>query len=254
MFPGRIHHAIVRNPGENFAHGITTSASGAPDLTLALHQHSRYCKALESLGIALTILEADPRFPDGCFVEDTAIVTGHVAIITQPGHPARAGEQQQIGDVLSQHMPTAHITGDGTVDGGDILRVDNHFYIGRSGRTNAEGAQQLARILSGYGFTSSEVPVAAGLHLKSSATCIGPGTLLATPDFAEMFAHTTIVSAAGEDYAANCLCVNDVVIFPTGFPGTKEKLIRAGYTLLELDMSEFQKMDGGLTCLSLLIP
>lgn len=246
-------HAIVRRPGRNFADGITTSALGMPDFDRALKQHHAYCKALNDCGISLTILEADPRYPDGCFVEDTAIITEHLAIITQPGHPARAGEQTALAEILVQHMPIDYISGDGRLDGGDILRADRHFYIGRSDRTNAEGARQLSAMLSMHGFTTSEIPVAAGLHLKSSVTYIGGNTLLVTPAFSQYFAAHRMINVGEEEYAANCVLVNDRILFAAGFPETRDKLMKEGYQIVELDMSEFRKMDGGLTCLSLLM-
>ncbi len=246
------HHAILRKPGPNFAHGITSSGLGIPDFELALYQHAKYSEALEKCGLTITILETDPQYPDGCFVEDTAIITAHGAIITKPGHPARAGEEKKIAEILTQHMPLEFITGSGTVDGGDILHADQHFYIGRSDRTNSEGARQLAAILSKYGYTTSEVLVSEGLHLKSSATYIGENTILATPAYAKYFEAHTIIDVEDEEYAANSVLVNGVVLFAAGFPKTKAKLIKAGFELNELDMSEFRKMDGGLTCLSLL--
>jgi dimethylargininase len=247
------HHAIVRMPGSNFDDGITTADIGAPEFEKAILQHQDYCKALRSCGLSLTILDADPRYPDGCFVEDTAVITEQVAVITQPGHPARKGEQERIAEILSQRMHTEQITGEGKLDGGDILRVGNHFYIGRSDRTNAEGAKQLSSILKKYGYTSSEVPVDAGLHLKSSVTRIGDNTLVATREMSVHFSAHNIIDVGNEEYAANCVNVNSHVLFPMGFPMTRQKLIDAGYELIELDMSEFQKMDGGLTCLSLLM-
>ena len=246
-------HAILRKPGPNFAQGITTAHIGMPDYTLALHQHGKYAEALEKLGLSLTVLDADPLYPDGCFVEDTAIITDYTAIITKPGHPARTGEEKKIAEILTQRMPVEYITGSGTVDGGDILRVDQHFYIGRSDRTNSEGAHQLAAILSKYGYATSEVPVSAGLHLKSSATYIGKNNVLATCAFAPYFDTHNIIDVGDEEYAANSVLVNGFVLFAAGFPDTKAKLMEARYQLIELDMSEFRKMDGGLTCLSLLL-
>ena len=247
------HKAIVRRPGHNFADGVTMSALGLPDFQKALRQHEAYCNALMQCGVTVTILDADPGYPDGCFVEDTAVITEKIAIITQPGHPSRFGEQEAIAEVLTSHMVIERISGEGRLDGGDILRAGTHFYIGRSDRTNGEGSRQLASILSGYGYTSSEVPVVSGLHLKSSVSYIGNNTVVINPAFAQYFAAHDIIDTGDEDYAANCLLVNGLLFFPLGFLNTKEKLIAAGHNLVELDMSEFRKMDGGLTCLSLLM-
>jgi dimethylargininase len=242
----------VRKPGLNFAEGVTTAGLGKPDYVKALEQHAAYCDALKRCGLSITILEPDIQYPDGCFVEDTAIITEHGAILTQPGHPARIGEQNAIEQHLLQHMPVQRISGAGTVDGGDILRMQQHFYIGRSDRTNSEGARQLADMLSAYGYTTSEVNVPSGLHLKSSATYLGNNTVVTTKSYAHCFDAGTILDVEDEEYAANCVRLNDYVLVPKGFPKTKDKLEHAGFRLIELDMTEFRKMDGGLTCLSLL--
>jgi dimethylargininase len=245
--------AIVRRPGRNFAEGITTSNLGKPDFEKALEQHAAYCNALVKCGVELTILEADERYPDGCFVEDTAVVNSKVAIITNPGAVARRGEELEISRVLSGYRTLEKIKFPGTLEGGDILRAESHYYIGLSGRTNREGARQLAAILSKYGFTSSEVTVEAGLHLKSDIAYLGKGNFIATPVFSKMvYPASTVILDPDESYSANCLPVNDFLLIPRGFPKSKTKIAALGYNIIELEMSEFRKMDGGLTCLSLL--
>jgi dimethylargininase len=245
--------AIVRRPGRNFAKGITTSNLGKPDFEKALEQHAAYCNALVKCGVELTILEADERYPDGCFVEDTAVVNSKVAIITNPGAVARTGEEVEISRVLSGHWKLETIQFPGTLEGGDILRAESHYYIGLSGRTNREGARQLAAILSKYGFNSSEVTVEKGLHLKSDIAYLGKGNFISTPAFSKMvFPANTVILDPDESYSANCLAVNDFLLVPGGFPKSKKKIADLGYDIIELEMSEFRKMDGGLTCLSLL--
>ena len=245
--------AIVRRPGRNFANGITTSSLGKPDYEKALEQHSAYCDTLERCGVELTILEADERYPDGCFVEDTAVVNSKVAVVTHPGAAARLGEEVEISQVLSGFRTLETIAFPGTLEGGDILKVENHYFIGLSGRTNKEGADQLAAILSKYGFTSSEIKVEAGLHLKSDIAYLGKGNFISTPAFSKMiYPANTIILDQDECYSANCLLVNDILLIPKGFPESKTKIADLGYNIIELEMSEFRKMDGGLTCLSLL--
>jgi dimethylargininase len=245
--------AIVRRPGRNFAKGITTSNLGKPDFEKALEQHAAYCDALERCGVELIVLEADERYPDGCFVEDTAIVNSKVAIISNPGAVSRRGEEVEISRVLSGYRKSETIEFPGTLEGGDILRVENHYYIGLSGRTNKEGADQLSGILSKYGFTSSEIKVEAGLHLKSDIAYLGKGNFISTPAFSKMvYPANTIILDQDESYSANCLLVNDFLLIPKGFPKSKTKIADLGYNIIELEMSEFRKMDGGLTCLSLL--
>jgi dimethylargininase len=246
--------AIVRRPGRNFTEGITTSNLGKPDYKKALEQHSAYCNALEKCGVELIVLEADERYPDGCFVEDTAVVNSKVAIITHPGAATRLGEEVEIARVLSGYRKLETIEFPGTLEGGDILRSENHYYIGLSGRTNKEGADQLAAILLKYGFTSSEITVEAGLHLKSDIAYLGKGNFISTPVFAKMVhPANTIFLDQDEGYSANCLPVNDFLLIPGGFSKSKMKIKDLGFNIIELEMSEFRKMDGGLTCLSLLL-
>ena len=191
--------ALVRRPGRNFANGITTSNLGKPDFEKALEQHAAYCNALERCGVELTLLEADERYPDGCFVEDTAVVNSKVAVITNPGAVARRGEEAEISRVLSGFRALETIQFPGTLEGGDILRAENHYYIGLSGRTNREGARQLSAILSKYGFTSTEITVDAGLHLKSDIAYLGKRNFISTPAFSKMVypANTIILDQEG---------------------------------------------------------
>jgi len=245
--------AITRKPGRNFADGITTAELGKPDFEKALTQHEAYCNALKKCGLNVTILEADEKYPDGCFVEDTAIVTKEVAIITKPGDIARLGEEERIMEILSQHRKIETITLPGNVDGGDILRVNNHFYIGMSKRTNKEGALQLSAILNKYGYTSSEMPVKSVLHLKTGITYLGNNNYISIDEFWNSFANFNIIKLNKEEnYSANCLLINDYLLIPKGFSKSKQKILDLGYQIIEIEMSEFGKMDGGLTCLSLL--
>jgi len=245
--------AIVRRPGRNFANGITTSNLGQPDFSRALEQHAAYCEALIRCGVDLTLLDADDRYPDGCFVEDTAVVNSKVKVISRPGAATRRGEEEEIERVLAGFGPTESITAPGTLEGGDVLRADNHYYIGISERTNAEGASQLSAILSEHGFTSSVIRVEAGLHLKSDIAYLGNGNFISTPVFSHVaLPANTIILDPEEYYSANCLRVNDYLLIAKGFPKSRMKILELGYNVIELDMSEFRKMDGGLTCLSLL--
>jgi dimethylargininase len=244
--------AIVRRPGRNFSEGITTAGLGKPDYLNALEQHEAYCNTLKECGLELIVLEADEGYPDGCFVEDTAIVTKEVAIITRPGAAGRLGEELAISEVLSEYRLIERIVEPGTLDGGDVMRVEDHFYIGLSERTNSEGAGQLARVLAKHGYTASMVPVASGLHLKSGIAYLGQGNLISSGAFSLPSGSNVIITEKEESYSANCLRVNDTLLIPEGFPLSKMKIIGLGYKIIELDKSEFRKMDGGLTCLSLL--
>jgi len=247
-------HAITRLPGENFADGLTTAKLGRPNYHLILEQHQAYRQTLLSLGLEVIVLPVEPAYPDAYFVEDPAIVTPKVALITRPGAPSRRGEESTLEPVLIQYRPVAHIQPPGTVDGGDILMVEDHFFIGISERTNYAGAVQLTDLLSGVGYTCETIPVAAGLHLKSGVNYLGKHTLLVTKALAGNPAFTNykrIVLDEDEEYAANTLWINDTLLMPKGFPKTHTKLTRLQMDIIELDVSEVRKMDGGLTCMSL---
>lgn len=245
--------AIVRKPGRNFSDGVTTSNLGKPDFGKAIEQHAAYCDALIRCGMELILLEADDRFPDGCFVEDTAVVTKEAAIITRPGIASRMGEEIEISKILSEYKKIETIEHPGNVDGGDVLRVDNHFFIGISRRTSKEGARQLSDILSKYRYSSSEIEVGSGLHLKSGIAYLGKGNFISTGEFSKKIDFSNnILLDQDEKYSANSLLVNDFLLIPMGYPKSKKKITDLGYNIIEIDMSEFRKMDGGLTCLSLL--
>jgi len=249
----RFTKAIVRQPGKNFADGITTSNLGKPIYEKALEQHKLYCEALTKCSVEVTVLGADERFPDGCFVEDTALVTSDVAIITRPGDPARLGEEQIISEILANHKAIETIKAPGNLDGGDIMRVDNHFYIGITKRTNREGADQLETLLSSHGYSSSQVQVDNILHLKTGIAYLGNNIFIATRELSNVVGSSNVIILdPDEAYSANCLKVNDKLLIPKGFPKSKQKIIELGYDIIEVEMSEFRKMDGGLTCLSLL--
>ncbi len=247
-------HAFTRLPGINFAGGLTTANLGTPSYEMILKQHQAYRQALLGLGLDIVVLPAEPEYPDGYFVEDPAIVTPHIAVITHPGAPSRRGEGATLEPYLEYYRPIFHIHPPGTVDGGDILMVGNHFFIGLSERTNIDGAAQLATLLTTAGHTSETVPVANGLHLKSGVNYVGSETLLVTKILAEhpTFDHyDKIVVDEDEEYAANTLWVNDSLLMPKGFPKTYASLAHLGLRIIELDVSEVRKMDGGLTCMSL---
>jgi len=249
-----ITYAITRKPGSDFAAGQTTAGLGAPDFSLILQQHGDYVDALKSRGLTVVELNSLPGHPDAYFVEDPAIVAPSVAVITIPGAPSRQGEQESLESALKPYRSIERIQSPGTVDGGDILMVGNHFFIGVSARTNAEGARQLGEILERHGNTFTRVPVTNGLHLKSDVNYVGDNTLLLTPGFQhreEFSGFDKIVLDERETYAANSMLINDCLFVPRGFPNTSARLEQKGYDVVEMDTSEVQKMDGGLTCMSL---
>lgn len=267
--------AIVRPPGANFAKGLTTSDMCAPTYTRALEQHAAYCKALEKCGMTLTRLDADERYPDSTFVEDTAVIIGALtkeqkrtlpdgratapcAILTRPGASSRAGEVESIAEVLSRFfLKLDSIQEPGTLDGGDICEAEDHFFIGVSERTNEAGARQLAKLLASYGYTSSFVDIRGVknlLHLKSGLAYLGNSRLAVIDALANHkdFSRYELVRVnASEQYVANCVRANDYVLVPAGYSVFEGTLQELGYKTLSVEMTEFQKMDGGLSCLSL---
>lgn len=247
--------AIVRVPASNFAQGLTTVSLGVPDYPLALAQHARYCEALEECGLSLTVLDPDSGHPDSVFVEDTAVLTQDRAVLTRPGASSREGEVAAMRSALKNFYPSlAEITAPATLDGGDICETGDCFFIGVSHRTNHEGARQLAAALNASSAILDIRPMHSILHLKSGIASISDNTLVVMEELAghELFrGYELIRVAAQESYAANCVRVNERVLVPAGYPMLTAELKAHGFNPLLLDMSEFQKMDGGLSCLSL---
>ncbi len=250
--------AIVRIPGSNFADGLTTVSLGIPHFDEVLAQHAHYCEALKECGLELMTLEPDLRYPDSTFVEDAAVLTERGAILTRPGATSREGEVDAIRPIVKSLFPRHFsIEAPGTLDGGDICEAEDHFFIGLSHRTNEEGARQLAMHLAGLGYTSSVIDIRAMtsiLHLKSGISYIGDNTLLVMEEMAdnEQFRSFALVRVCVlESYAANCVRVNERVLIAEGYPRLVDDLTARRFRPLIVDMSEFQKMDGGLSCLSL---
>ncbi len=254
----RFSRAIVRPPSANFADGLTSVALGRPDFTRALDQHARYCEALEQCGLALVRLPEDRAQPDATFVEDTAVLSARCNVLTRPGAPSRAGEVRAIHGVLTAAaVKFATIEEPGTLDGGDICEHGDHFFIGVSHRTNWEGAAQLAASLTKAGYESSCIDIRAIpgiLHLKSGIASLDDERIVAIDSLRghpALKGRDIVRVPEGDEYATNCVRVNDHVLMAAGFPRMQRALEQLGYDLVVLDMSEFQKMDGGLSCLSL---
>jgi len=254
--------AIVCPPADSYATGLTAAGLGAPDLARARAQHGAYVAALETAGVQVTTLPSDSSHPDGTFVEDTAIVSAQGAILCRPGAPSRAGEVVAMRAALEllRGEELDAIVEPGTVDGGDICQAGSHFFIGLSHRTNEAGADQLARWLDGLGYSSSTVILPDDptlLHLKSGLVWLGDRQLLAVPSLAShpaLSAYDVLTVPIDEMYAANCVRVNDVLLVPAGYPRIIATLTVMGHRVVPLEMSEFRKMDGGLSCLSIRVP
>jgi len=251
----KFKNAIVRKPGRSLEQGISSSNLTKPDFQQAIHQHQNYIESLKKCKVEVTILEADEQFPDSVFVEDTAVLTEKCAIITNPGVFSRKGEEKSIKNILKKIFSNVeNIKPPGNLEGGDVMEVDNHFYIGISGRTNPEGARQLINILGKYGYSASQVLLANILHLKTGLSYLENNNLLITGELKNQSTFNKfnkIVVDESESYATNSIWVNETVLVPDGHKKTAETIKNAGYRVIEVDVSEFQKLDGGLSCLSL---
>jgi len=254
----RFTRAVVRRPSPNFAEGLTRADLGAPSFALAKAQHDRYCEELERSGLQLTRLAIDPKHPDATFVEDTAVLTPRGAIVMRPGSESRLGEVASVREALVDLAPVVgEIEAPGTVDGGDICDTGHRFLIGLSERTNEEGARQLTAMLERLGYEAVTVDVRGDptlLHLKSGLASLDDGRLVVVESLAsraELAGFDMIRVRSAEAYAANCVSINGRVLIARGFPVLEAALTKLRYDVVTLEMSEFRKMDGGLSCLSL---
>jgi len=248
-------NAIVRKPGKSVIKGLSNANLGIPDYQKALDQHEFYVDVLKDCGLKVKELEADENFPDSTFVEDVALLTPYCAIITNPGAKSRNGEIVGMKRVVQEYYSDIEeILAPGTVEAGDIMMVGSHFYIGLSARTNLNGAEQIIRILKKYGMSGSVIKLEKVLHLKTGLAYLENNNLVVCGEFLsnpEFKKFKIIEIPEEESYAANCVWVNDSVLIPKGYPISKQSIEKAGYTTMEIDVSEFRKLDGGLSCLSL---
>jgi len=247
--------AIVRTPSEKLAEGITSVNLGKPEFNRACIQHLDYILALEECGLEVIVLQTDD-YPDSTFVEDVALLTSSCGIITQPGAESRKQETRTMKPIIEQFYPNAfeELSGDGTIEAGDIMMVGEHFYIGLSERTNEAGANQMLSILQRHGLSGETVKMSEVLHLKTGLSYLENNNLLISGEFINskqfsQFNHLTVDE--DEAYAANSVWINGTVLVPSGFPKTLAMIQEVGYKTRTVDVSEFQKVDGGLSCLSL---
>jgi len=248
-------NALVRTPSESIINGLSTSGLGKPVYSPALEQHRKYTQTLRSIGLNVRVLPAQESFPDSTFIEDVALCTPQCAIITSPGAESRRGETEGMKEVLhGYYSAIEEIVFPGTLEAGDVMMAGKHFFIGISNRTNNAGADQLIDILLRYNLTGSKVPLNKMLHLKSGVSYLENNILLAAGEFRndKIFDKFTRIEVDDdESYAANSLWINGKVIVADGFPKTRTKIEKAGFETISLDVSEFRKVDGGLSCLSL---
>ncbi|MGA2130912.1 MAG: arginine deiminase family protein [Bryobacteraceae bacterium] len=225
------------------------------DIPKAIAQHDRYEACLASLGIHVVSLPALPDAPDAVFVEDPAIVLDEVAVMARMGAPSRRTESASLAEAVARFRPLRWIAEPGTLEGGDVVRIGSALYVGRSARSNDDGIAQLARELAPFGYTVRGVEMRGCLHLKSACTYLGRDTLLANRDWVDLTPFTdcrVIDVAANEPGAADVLAIGETIIIPASFPQTARILETAGWRVLPLDVSELQKAEAGVTCMSLI--
>jgi dimethylargininase len=252
----RATHAITRAVGTALGDCALTFLDRAPiDLTRAEEQHAAYNESLRRAGAIVEVLPADPTLPDSVFVEDTAVVLDEVAVVTRPGTPLRQREAPAITAALSPYRKLIRIAAPATLEGGDVLRLGRDFYVGISSRTNDEGFSQFASIVGAFGYRATPIEVKGCLHLKTAVTALDAETLLVNPSWIDATALLRVrklVVPPDEPFGANALVVNGVTHLSARWKRTRELVERSGFSVRSLDVSEFEKAEAGLTCLSLI--
>jgi dimethylargininase len=249
---------LTRLPSHRMADAELTHIERLPiDIALADRQHEAYRNALAATGVRVIALPALDDHPDGAFVEDVLLSLPETSVLCRPGSASRRGEVLPIEGVLPADRPSVRISGPGTLDGGDVLRVGKQIFVGRSMRTNAAGIMQLANIVRGYEYEVTMVEVRGALHLKTAVTSLAPDLLLFNPDWIDVRVFDNwhrIAVAPGEDFAANSLEVGNHIFMAAAYPATAERVAAAGLAVTSIDISEFAKAEAGLTCLSVVVP
>ncbi|NVK34903.1 MAG: dimethylarginine dimethylaminohydrolase [Rhodobacteraceae bacterium] len=250
-------HAITRQPADSVCNGLRADERGGdPSAEAFRREHAGYVRALEAAGLKVDVLPQLEEYPDSCFVEDPAFCLPDGAIVLRPGAESRKGETTHIRAGLEARFDrVVDLPGEGFVDGGDVLMMDDEIIIGLSARTNSEGAEAFSALLESWGYAARVVETPAGvLHFKTACSTLGDGVVLATRTLASsrFFDGRKVVEVPeGEETAANAIRVNDVVLVSEGFPKTVAAIEVAGFTTVVLPTYEAAKVDGGLSCLSL---
>jgi len=245
--------ALVRPPSAAFRRCMSTHPlRDTVNIELAREQHDRYVKTLCDLGVDVMKLEPDPTLPDACFVEDTAVVRGGRALLTRPRPVSRRAEVSEVGRALEEYLECKSAEPPATIEGGDVIHLSDRLIVGLSERTNIEGIRQLSEWLR---VRVDIIVDPKMMHLKSHLTAIDDDLFVGTERFRNESAvrgSRYIVVPPEESYAANTLTINRTVILPTGHPDTLRMIRDWHLDVITIDMSEFQKCDGALTCLSIL--
>jgi dimethylargininase len=250
--------AITRAVSPAITRCELTHVERAPiDLDRARRQHADYEGAIVHAGCLLTRLPAEPALPDSVFVEDTAVVLDELAVLLRPGAPSRRPEVDGIAGVLARHRRLARIEPPGTVDGGDVLAIGRTLFVGRSGRSNDAGREQMGRLLAPFGYRVIGVAVTGCLHLKSAVTRVGPRLILINPRWVDPAAFGSIDRIEvdpREPFGANALLIGGAILYPAAYPRTRALLESRRLTVRPVDLSELAKAEGGVTCSSLVFP
>jgi dimethylargininase len=248
--------SVVRLPSSRLAEGIVTHISRtAVDVNLAKRQHAAYVAALGTTGWAVKHAPDAEDCPDSVFVEDTVVVCDDLAVLTRPGAPQRRAEVDGVAPVMaSLGLRTARIEAPGTLDGGDVLQAGTTVYVGRGGRTNGEGIRQLRALLAPLGRTVTGVPLGEVLHLKSAVTALPDGTFLLLPDLVPAGLFPAVRPVTEESGCHVVPLGGDRVLIAASAPRTAASLEDLGFTPVVVDISEFEKLEGCVTCLSVLLP
>ncbi len=251
-----IPRAIVRPVSRSLASCELSFRDREPiDLGKAAAQHQAYAAALEAAGLTLLWLPELPDQPDAVFVEDPIVVLDEIAIVGRPGAASREGEVESVALAVGRYRQLLELPPDARLEGGDVMRVGRTLYVGRSARTNEAAHRALAELLLPFGYTVVPVTLTDCLHLKTGVTYAGDDCFLANPawmDVSALSGAEVVSLPAEEPWAANTLTIGDRVFLPAGFPRTLDLLAARGHNVQTIDVSELQKAEGSLTCLSVL--
>lgn len=248
--------AITRGVSPCIGNCELTYLSRQPiDIEKAARQQQAYERLLSDLGLQVISLPAEPELPDAVFVEDTAVITDEVAIVTTMGAPVRRREVESISSVLAKYRPLQSINGSGVLDGGDVVQTGRILFVGISTRTNMSGVMQLRARLEPYGYEVAPVDVKGCLHLSTGCEFIGRNTILANCDWVDVsqFKGFDIIDVSTtEPWGANALTLGNEVLLSASCPQTAARVRERGFKVHTVDISELEKAEGGLTCLSLI--
>ena len=249
--------AITRDVSPRFNECEITHIERSPiDVHIARAQHHTYVQALKELGCAVLELPAEDDLPDSVFVEDTAVILRDVAILTRPGADSRKPETDSIASALAPYREIVRIQPPATVDGGDILVLGKKIYVGMSSRSSLAAVTQMNNLLGKYGYETQGVELHDCLHLKSAVTRVDDETLLINRKWVDVenFEGRKLIDIdPSEPFAANCLPINNMIIYPTAFPKTTSRLEASGYQVQPVNVDELAKAEGAVTCCSLIV-